>query len=195
MRLFNEILRNENNKISKITVARTIEHFEEIDSVRNRPKSALDILQSFVKNSHTSINRVAQQHEIGAASTQFCNLILEMIIDDPLFLDNILTGKVNRHNCRYWSNINPYWMRENNIQHPQNHIQHPQKINVRRSHIEWPSRSLDLNPLDYFLGGYLKNKVYITKPQGLDDLRQRIIYEINLMSQIYRNAISDFIIY
>jgi len=41
---------------------------------------------------------------------QFCNLIMEIINDDPLFLDNIvfsseatfeLTGNVNRHNCRY----------------------------------------------------------------------------------------------
>jgi len=29
---------------------------------------ALDVLQSFVKDPHTSINRVAQQHEIGSAS-------------------------------------------------------------------------------------------------------------------------------
>jgi len=57
---------------------------------------------------------------------------MEMINDDFLFLDNIvfsdeatfeLTGNVNRHNCRYWSNINPHWMREN-------HTQHPQKVNV-----------------------------------------------------------------
>jgi len=41
----------------------------------------------------------------------------------------------------------------------------------RRDHIEWSAQSLDLNPLDYFLGKYLKNKVYITKPQNLDDLR------------------------
>jgi len=54
---------------------------------------------------------------------------MEMINDDPLFLDNIvffdeatfdlqLIGNINRHNCRYWSDINPHWMRENHTQHP-----------------------------------------------------------------------------
>jgi len=50
-----------------------------------------------------------------------------------------------------------------------------------------------LNPFDYFFWGYLKSKVYIIKPQDLDDLRQRIVYEINLIpQQIYRNAVLGF---
>jgi len=50
-----------------------------------------------------------------------------------------------------------------------------------------------LNLLDYFFGGYLKSKVYITNPQNLDDLRQRIVHEINLVpQQIDRNAVSGF---
>jgi len=41
---------------------------------------------------------------------QFCDYIMEIINDEPLFLDNIvfsdeatfeLTENVNRHNCRY----------------------------------------------------------------------------------------------
>jgi len=55
---------------------------------------------------------------------QFYNLINEMMIkeminDDPLFLDNIvfsdkstfeLIENVNKHNCRYWNDINRHWM-------------------------------------------------------------------------------------
>jgi len=168
---FNETFHNENNRISKITVVRTIQRFEESNNVRNRPKSgrpatttnenkALDVLQSFVEDPHISINRVAQ-HKIGTASihkifkknkwhpykfylvqefseddfdrrVQFCDLIMEMINDDPLFIDNIvlsneatfeLTKNVNKHNCRYWSEINLHWIRES-------HTQHPQKVNV-----------------------------------------------------------------
>jgi len=57
---------------------------------------------------------------------QFCDLIMEMLNNDPLFLDDIvfsdeatfeLTGNINRHNCRYWSDINSYWMRENHSIH------------------------------------------------------------------------------
>jgi len=50
-----------------------------------------------------------------------------------------------------------------------------------------------LNLLDYFFWGYLKSKVDITKPQNLDNLRQRIVYEINLIpQQIDRNVVSGF---
>ena len=44
----------------------------------------------------------------------------------------------------------------------------------RRGEIEWPPRSPDLNPLDFFLWGYLKQKVYKTCPDSLQVLRQRI---------------------
>jgi hypothetical protein len=40
--------------------------------------------------------------------------------------------------------------------------------------IEWPPRSPDLTPLDFFLWGYLKSKVYLTPPANLDDLEMRI---------------------
>ncbi|EFN86571.1 hypothetical protein EAI_17558, partial [Harpegnathos saltator] len=39
----------------------------------------------------------------------------------------------------------------------------------RHGEIEWPSRSPDLPPLDYFLWGYVKNNVYATKPANLAD--------------------------
>lgn len=51
---------------------------------------------------------------------------------DPKFSNNILfsdeatfmmNGTVNRHNCRYWSAVNPRWMTET-------HTQRPQKVNV-----------------------------------------------------------------
>ncbi|GFU91033.1 DUF4817 domain-containing protein [Trichonephila clavipes] len=34
----------------------------------------------------------------------------------------------------------------------------------------WPPRSCDLTPLDYFLWGYVKSLVYVDKPQTLDHL-------------------------
>jgi len=308
-RLFNENFRNENNRISKSTVIRTIQRFEDLGSVKNRPRSgrrktatnndkALNVLQSVVENPHISIDRVAQEHEISHGSVskilklnkwhpyklylcqelseddfnrriEFCDLMMETIAEDHLLLNNIvfsdeatfeLTGNVNRHNCRYWSDVNPHWKRDN-------HTQYPQKLNVwagilndrpvgpffiegnltaqvytvmlreqivpairdiaggnmdeiyfqqdgapphygvivrqylnevfqdrwigRRGHIEWPPRSPDLTPLDFFLWGYLKSKVYATKPQDLDDLRGRITQEVQLIPpETYRNAVS-----
>ena len=44
----------------------------------------------------------------------------------------------------------------------------------RRGPIEWPARSPDLTPADFFLWGYLKNIVYKDRPSTLAELRSRI---------------------
>ncbi|GFV80149.1 putative DD41D transposase [Trichonephila clavipes] len=40
--------------------------------------------------------------------------------------------------------------------------------------VNWPPRSCDLTPLDYFLWGYVKSLVYADKPQMLDHLEDNI---------------------
>lgn len=51
----------------------------------------------------------------------------------------------------------------------------PNKWIGRGGPVEWPPRSPDLSPLDYFLWGYLKENVYkIVRPQNLEDLKERI---------------------
>ncbi|GFS93236.1 uncharacterized protein TNCV_2125191 [Trichonephila clavipes] len=40
--------------------------------------------------------------------------------------------------------------------------------------VNWPPRSCDLTPLDYFLWGYVKSLVYADKPQPLDHLKDNI---------------------
>ncbi|GFX45604.1 putative marince1 [Trichonephila clavipes] len=40
--------------------------------------------------------------------------------------------------------------------------------------VNWPPRSCDLTPLDYFLWGYVKSLVYAVKPQTLDHLENHI---------------------
>ncbi|GFU35586.1 uncharacterized protein TNCV_2099021 [Trichonephila clavipes] len=44
----------------------------------------------------------------------------------------------------------------------------------RFGHVNWPPRSCDLTPLDYFLWGYVKSLVYADKPQTLDHLEENI---------------------
>lgn len=53
----------------------------------------------------------------------------------------------------------------------------------RRGSIEWPPRSPDLNPLDFFLWGHLKNVVYKTKPHNIEELKTRIRNECDNISQ------------
>lgn len=43
---------------------------------------------------------------------------------------------------------------------------------------EWPPRSPDLNPCDFFLWGYLKSKVYYPKPNNLQELQNAIEREV-----------------
>ncbi|GFU62121.1 uncharacterized protein TNCV_2428261 [Trichonephila clavipes] len=44
--------------------------------------------------------------------------------------------------------------------------------------VNWPPRSCDLTPLDYFLWGYVKSLVYADKPQTLDYLEDNIRHVI-----------------
>jgi len=44
--------------------------------------------------------------------------------------------------------------------------------------IEWPPWSPDLSPYDYFLWGYLKTHVYISKPRTVEALSENITREI-----------------
>ena len=49
----------------------------------------------------------------------------------------------------------------------------------RGSATEFPPRSPDLTPLEFYLCGTLKNTVYATKPQTLEELRDQIEHAIN----------------
>ena len=48
----------------------------------------------------------------------------------------------------------------------------------RRCDIEWAPHSLDLNPPDFYLWGYLKDRVYENNPQTIGDLKTAITARI-----------------
>ncbi|GFT47523.1 transposable element Tc3 transposase [Trichonephila clavipes] len=48
------------------------------------------------------------------------------------------------------------------------------RLILRFEPVNWPPRSCDLTPLDYFLWGYVKSLVYVDKPQTLDHLEDSI---------------------
>ncbi|GFV27252.1 uncharacterized protein TNCV_3459471 [Trichonephila clavipes] len=58
--------------------------------------------------------------------------------------------------------------------------------------VNWPPRSCDLTPLDYFLWGYVKSLVYADKPQTLDHLEdniRRVIADIRpqMLEKVFEN--------
>lgn len=59
----------------------------------------------------------------------------------------------------------------------------PQRWIGRGGPTEWPPRSPDLTPLDFFLWGYLKTKVYSTPVQNLQELRARIEEQCALIDE------------
>lgn len=54
-------------------------------------------------------------------------------------------------------------------------VHFPNKWIGRRGPIEWPPRSPDLTPPDFFLWGVLRNDVYKNKPKDIPDLKASII--------------------
>lgn len=59
---------------------------------------------------------------------------------------------------------------------------------------EWPARSPDLTPCDFFLWGYLKHKVFLSQPENLNILRQRITNEMEELRRnpnFLRNSITE----
>ena len=48
----------------------------------------------------------------------------------------------------------------------------PGRVISRNGDYNWPLRSCDLIPLDFFLWGYVKDKVYADAPQSIQKLRE-----------------------
>lgn len=69
----------------------------------------------------------------------------------------------------------------------------PHKLISRFGDIPWPPRSPDLTPMDFFLWGYLKERVYTNNPQNIADLKENIRREIgaiepSLLQLVARNT-------
>ena len=55
----------------------------------------------------------------------------------------------------------------------------PGRLISLRGDVGCPARSLDISPCDYFIWGYLKEKVFKRRPQSLGDLKERFRQEID----------------
>jgi len=53
----------------------------------------------------------------------------------------------------------------------------------RNGTIAWPSNSPDLTPMDNFLRGYIKNKVYARDIDDIEDMKFFITQEINYLNE------------
>ncbi|GFX48193.1 uncharacterized protein TNCV_4115281 [Trichonephila clavipes] len=110
-----------------------------------------------------------------------------------------LNGYVNKQNCRIWTSTSSHVITDFFIPELNNHdVQelwfqqegatcHTARATIdllkdtfgdrlisRFVPVNWPPRSCDLTPLDYFLWRYAKSLVYADKPQTLDHLEDNI---------------------
>ena len=67
----------------------------------------------------------------------------------------------------------------------------PNKVTSRRGYIPWPPRSPDLSPMDFFLWGYLKTKVYHTNPRSIDELKENIRREMSRITELTCRAVME----
>ncbi|GFY26850.1 transposable element Tc3 transposase [Trichonephila clavipes] len=59
--------------------------------------------------------------------------------------------------------------------------------------VNWPPRSCDLTPLDYFLWGYVKSLIYVDTPQTLDHLEDNIRHVIaDIRPQMLEKVIENW---
>lgn len=67
-------------------------------------------------------------------------------------------------------------------------------IGIHSNFQEWPPRSPDLTPLDFFLWGFLKDKIYQTLPLNREDLIDRIkTATLQISPQILRRVRESFV--
>ena len=63
----------------------------------------------------------------------------------------------------------------------------------RRGPVEWPARSPDLNPLDFFLWGHLKSEVYRNRPRNISELKNNITAACHQISpEMIRNVLESW---
>lgn len=67
----------------------------------------------------------------------------------------------------------------------------PERWIGRGGPVPWPARSPDLNPLDFFLWGYLKSKVYEDSPETLQQLQANIVRECALITPNTIRSVQD----
>jgi hypothetical protein len=62
---------------------------------------------------------------------------------------------------------------------------------ISKGESPWSARSPDLSVCDYFLWGYLKSKVNLTKPRGIYELQNAIKEEFTTTPDMVREAMRN----
>ena len=70
----------------------------------------------------------------------------------------------------------------------------PQRLISRRSAFPWPANSPDLNPLDFYMWGYVKREVFAANPQSTADIKKAITDTVASISQpVLERVVDNFV--
>ena len=70
----------------------------------------------------------------------------------------------------------------------------PGRVISQNGDYNWPPRSCDLRPLDFFLWGYVEDKVCDVAPQSIEELKGKIRAIVDeIEPQMCENVIENFI--
>ena len=70
----------------------------------------------------------------------------------------------------------------------------PGRVISQYGDYNWPPRSCDLTPLDFFLWGYVKDRVYAHAPQSIQEPKEKICALIDeIKPHMYENVIKNVI--
>ena len=143
-----------------------------------------------------------QQHQLHPVKcTVWCGVTANEIIIGPYFFEDEEGNQVTVTGARYRTMIQDFlepWVQgqpeqmcfqqdgatahsaRETMQMLQNIFQ--DRIISRGCEINWPPRSPDLASPDFFLWGYLKEKVFVNKPQTINYLKRNIEDQIRAIS-------------
>lgn len=106
----------------------------------------------------------------------YLNMLNERIIPE---LNRIHGNRLNR---QWWIQDGAPCHRTINVRNRLREVFQDRIVSINHA-IEWPPRSPDLTPCDFFLWGHLKSKVHITPPANIDELKQRISDEVDSLKE------------
>ena len=73
------------------------------------------------------------------------------------------------------------------------HEKFPVRVIFLNGDYNWPPRSCNLTPLDFFLWGYVKNKVYADVPRSIKEIKEKIRVVIDeIEPQMCENLMKNF---
>lgn len=130
------------------------------------------------------------EHSLHPEKTTVWAVICTEALIGPFFFDQTVNGEryLSMLQQQFWPEVKrlglkntmifmqdgapPHWSRE---VRKWLDIKFPNRWMGRGGPMRWPARSPDLTPCDFFLWGFLKSKVYATRPRDIADLKQRIV--------------------